>query len=142
MAISVPFTGGCACGAIRYECSAEPMFSVNCHCRDCQHATGSAYSAELVVPKDALHLTKSTPTYYVRQSDSDTTIKRGFCAECGSPVLILNTIQPWSVIPAGGLDDPSEFQPQMDIYTSRAHAWDYMNPDLPKYAEMPPVDDL
>ena len=142
MAITAPFSGGCACGAIRYECSAEPILTANCHCQDCQRATGSAYSAELVVPKDALHLTKGTPTYYDRQADSNTTIKRGFCAECGSPVLIVNTLQPWFVIPASSLDDPSGFQPQMDIFTSRAQPWDYMNPDLPKFAEMPPVDDL
>ena len=35
-----PYTGGCACGAIRYECNAEPMFSWICHCRECQRATG------------------------------------------------------------------------------------------------------
>jgi len=40
-----PFSGGCACGAIRYECAAEPLYMVNCECRDCQRATGSAYCA-------------------------------------------------------------------------------------------------
>jgi hypothetical protein len=38
-----PFSGGCACGAIRYECSAAPIFALNCHCRDCQRATGKPY---------------------------------------------------------------------------------------------------
>ena len=33
--MAVPFTGGCACGAIRYECTAEPLYMGNCHCRDC-----------------------------------------------------------------------------------------------------------
>ena len=67
MSISVPFTGGCACGAIRYECSAEPVLSFNCYCRDCQRATGSAHAAVLLVPKDALRLTQGTPTYYRRK---------------------------------------------------------------------------
>ncbi len=45
-----PFSGGCTCGAIRYECSTEPVVSWQCHCRDCQHASGSAFSAILYVP--------------------------------------------------------------------------------------------
>jgi len=30
-----PFTGGCRCGAVRYECTAEPIATIHCHCRDC-----------------------------------------------------------------------------------------------------------
>ena len=41
--MDVPFTGGCACGAIRYTCAGAPRDMGNCHCRDCQQATGSAY---------------------------------------------------------------------------------------------------
>ena len=42
-ATSEDITGGCACGAIRYRCSAPPIYMGNCHCRDCQQATGGAY---------------------------------------------------------------------------------------------------
>jgi len=41
--MSTSLTGGCQCGAVRYECSVEPLFTGNCHCRDCQKATGGAY---------------------------------------------------------------------------------------------------
>jgi hypothetical protein len=43
--MSTTVTGGCACGAVRYEYSADPVFMGNCHCRDCQRTTGSAYVA-------------------------------------------------------------------------------------------------
>ncbi|WP_409878663.1 GFA family protein [Dendronalium sp. ChiSLP03b] len=49
--------GGCMCGAIRYECSAEPIAMGNCHCRDCQRATGSAFAAALLVPSSAVTIT-------------------------------------------------------------------------------------
>lgn len=135
----VPFTGGCACGAIRYECSAEPMASLNCHCRDCQHASGSAYAAVLIMPAAAFSLVQGEPTYYDVKADNGNNMSRGFCGRCGSPVLIQHTrITPGPevvVIQAASLDDPSWFRPIMDIFTSRAHPWDYMNPDLPKFEQ-------
>ena len=45
----VPFEGGCACGAIRYSCAGKPHYMGNCHCRDCQRATGAAYFPAIVV---------------------------------------------------------------------------------------------
>jgi hypothetical protein len=39
----LPFTGGCVCGAIRYECSAAPIMMFKCHCRDCQQVTGGGF---------------------------------------------------------------------------------------------------
>jgi hypothetical protein len=52
------FGGGCACGAIRYECAAEPIVMFNCHCRDCQRASGGPYSAVVYVPAKAFKITK------------------------------------------------------------------------------------
>ena len=51
--MSTPFSGGCACGAIRYERTAEPAISLNCHCRDCQRASGSAFAPIRRVPTSA-----------------------------------------------------------------------------------------
>ena len=59
-----PFSGGCACGAVRYDCSAEPLLSFNCHCRDCQRTSGSAFALVLMVPTGAFTITKGTPRYY------------------------------------------------------------------------------
>ena len=50
--MKVPFSGGCACGLIRYTCTAAPLAMVNCYCRDCQRASGGACSPS-VVPKTA-----------------------------------------------------------------------------------------
>jgi hypothetical protein len=35
------------------------------------------------------------------------------------------------------LDDPSWFNPQMDVWTSDAHPWDQMNPALPRFEKYP-----
>jgi hypothetical protein len=134
--MSALFSGACACGAIRYECSAAPLISFNCHCRDCQKTSGSAFLPLIVVPADALKITKGQPKYYAVKADSGRTISRGFCQDCGSTMLGKVAEQPAALaITAGSLDDPSRYQPSADIYISSAQPWDHMNPALPKHAK-------
>jgi hypothetical protein len=133
--MKVPFCGGCACGAIRYQCSAEPIMAVNCHCRDCQRATGTAYASGLFVPGAALRITKGDPKYHTTTADSGNLSSRGFCRECGSPVLANSSGHPMVIIYASSLDDPSWHQPTMDVFASKAQPWDYMNPSLPRYSQ-------
>ncbi len=131
------FTGGCICGAVRYECSAEPVMTGNCHCRDCQKASGSAFVSALAVPKNALKITGAVK-YYDVKGDSGHTVSRGFCSNCGARLFGKPQAMPdLAVITAGSLDDPSWFRPGMDLYTSSSQPWDYMNPDLPKFSKMP-----
>jgi hypothetical protein len=47
------FSGGCECGAIRYECSAEPIVMFNCHCRACQRISGDPYVPLVLLPADS-----------------------------------------------------------------------------------------
>ena len=132
------FSGGCACGAIRYACASEPLFMGNCHCRDCQRATGSAYFAAVSVSEPAFRLTTGTPAVYEKQADSGSTMRRMFCSQCGSPVFLTNSARPnLVVLYAASVDDPSWVRPARDIYTESAQPWDYMNPALPKFPKMP-----
>ena len=48
-----PYTGGCACGAIRYETSSEPIFENHCQCRDCQKRSGTGHGSYLTFPQRA-----------------------------------------------------------------------------------------
>jgi len=133
-----PFFGGCACGAIRYECEGEPLFSLNCHCRDCQRETGSAFAPILAVLRATFTLTQGSPTYFELTADSGQTTKRAFCSDCGSRLFGEPSSRPDIVtIRAGSLDDPSAFRPNQDIFTASAQPWDHMNPELPKAAKLP-----
>src|SRR5215470_5874497 len=78
-------SGGCACGAIHYECSADPVLMLNCHCRDCQQASGSAYAAIVVVPRSAVQI-NAEPRYHKVVGGAGKAIERGFCPKCGSQV--------------------------------------------------------
>jgi hypothetical protein len=132
-----PATGGCACGAIRYEISAEPIVMFNCHCRDCQKATGGPYTPVFYVPAKAFKITKGTPKYYETKSEMMGHNLRGFCGECGSR-LFGGKSDFGQGVTASSLDDPGWYKPQHEIWTSDAQAWDAMDPNLPKFEKYRP----
>ena len=135
--MSASHIGGCQCGAVRYGCAAEPLLTANCHCRDCQKATGSAYVPALAVPLDALKVT-GTVKYYDNRADSGNTFSRGFCPNCGARLFGKTSGMPqFLFVTAGTLDDPSRFKPAMDIFTASAQPWDHMNPALAKFPKSP-----
>ena len=70
-------SGGCACGAIHYECNVDPVLMLNCHCRDCQQASGSAYAAVVVVPKAAVQM-RGEPRYHRIVGDTGKAVERVF----------------------------------------------------------------
>jgi hypothetical protein len=121
--MKLPFTGGCVCGAIRYECNGEPVMMFKCHCRDCQHVTGGGFVPGLLVPTSVFRLTKGEVRYHFTPSLAGGRHKRGFCPECGSRITGGESDQRSSEfigITAGSLDDPSWFRPQMDFFVSDA----------------------
>ena len=136
--MAAPFTGGCACGAVRYECSAEPLMMGNCHCRDCQRASGGPFVSIVAAPKEALRITGEVK-YHEVKGDSGDPIKRGFCGNCGSRLFGFPSGVPFVGVAAGSLDDPSWYRPAFDIYTDSAQPWAVMNPELPKFPKMPPM---
>ena len=132
-------TGGCLCGAVRYEFTGKPVFSLLCHCRDCQRQSGSAYAAAVRVAAVSFRVTQGEPKVYVKTADSGNEVSRAFCPECGCMLFLRVSARPDLVgIRVGTLDDPSWFRPEADIFVDSAQPWDYLNPDLPKYATYPP----
>ena len=137
--MTAPMIGGCLCGAVRYECTGEPVFSLLCHCRDCQRQSGSAYAAAVRVPAVNFRVTQGEPKRYTKSGDSGNEVTRAFCPECGCMLFLQVSARPDLVgIRVGTLDDPSWFRPEADIFVKSAQPWDHMNPNLPKYASYPP----
>ncbi len=133
------YTGSCACASVRYEFSAEPLFSGHCQCRDCQKLTGSGHAPLMMIPQVSFRVT-GKPRFYERKADSGNTVQSAFCQECGSPLYGLSSGFPDAVLVlAGSLDDPGRFVPRMVIYAESGHRWDYMDPSLPQFAKSSPV---
>lgn len=136
--MKAPFSGGCACGAIRYTATAEPRYMGNCHCRDCQQATGSAFFPGVGVKETDFRIDKGEPAWFDRQADRGHTISRAFCRDCGSPLLIRNAASPgFIVMYAGSLDDPATYKPAVNIFVKSAVPWGHMDPALPTAEAMP-----
>ena len=131
------FSGGCRCGKVRYECAADPMFVGHCHCRDCQYASGGAYSTIVGVPTDALQLSGELSGFTV-DTDRGNQVTRRFCPTCGSPILSeLSANAAMTVLKAATLDEPGWLKPAVHIWTASGQPWAETSPDLPKYDRNP-----
>ena len=79
---TMPMTGGCLCGAIRYEVTEAPSEGGLCHCRVCQKTTGSAFEALIGCARTTYRYTRGEPKRY----RSSSIMEKCFCPDCGSPL--------------------------------------------------------
>jgi len=134
-------TGGCACGAVRYELAEEPIFQLMCHCSDCRKASGSAFAEVLFVAADRLSMVGSEPKFYSVKAESGRTMNRGFCETCGSPIMIRRPETPQlAFIQAGSLDDPMIFKPAAEVFACRAQPAISPVKDAMRFDKGPPLD--
>lgn len=117
--------GGCLCGAVRYESRAEPAMIAVCHCASCQKNTGSAFSLNLGLPRDAVSIEgDALATYEDRGGASGKPFYRSFCSRCGSPISGRGEAYPGLIfIKAGTLDDASWVKPSAHIWCSEKQPW-------------------
>lgn len=133
------YTGGCACGAIRFEIAGEPLFSNHCQCRDCQHMSGTGHGSYLTFKRDGVKQSGEAKLWDMK-GDSGNVKTKAFCPACGSPVYMTFVAMPeFFTVHAASLDEPGRFEPQVVTYAARGHAWDQLDQALPKFDTMPPM---
>lgn len=138
--MKLPFEGGCLCGAVRYECSAEPVINGHCHCVDCRRSSGTGHCSHMGVPEAAVKIDGETALYEA-PADSGNIVGRRFCPTCGAAVYSVNSGMAGLVfLRASSLDDPELFKPQVIVYTRSRPSWDKIDPDLPSFETMPPPE--
>ena len=127
-------TGGCHCGAVRYEVDGTPLTHALCHCTDCRRHAGAPVVGWTMYPATALHVLQGTPKIYA----SSTHGRRHFCGDCGTPLFTRSEVNvQFTSIRFPSLDDASGFAPMLDIWTSRAQPWVCLDARLPRFAESP-----
>lgn len=133
-----PYTGGCACGAIRYSIAGEPLFSNHCQCRDCQRESGTGHGSYATFARAGVSVTGEARTWDM-VGDSGNVKTRAFCPTCGVAVYMTFAAMPdIFTIRAASLDEPVRYKPQVVTYAVRAHDWDHLDPSLTKFETMPP----
>lgn len=75
-------SGGCQCGAVRFRVDGALGEASVCHCRMCQKAFGNFYAPLVSVREAKLSWTRGAPKFF----QSSNAVRRGFCADCGTPL--------------------------------------------------------
>ena len=100
-------SGGCQCGAVRYRIEGELSNPHICHCRMCQKAAGNFSLALAAQKRENVQVTRGSPGWF----QSSAIVKRGFCANCGTPLFFDPLDTGYMLVTLGSLDDPSRYKP-------------------------------
>ncbi len=116
-------TGGCLCGAVRYELRGELRGVYNCHCGQCRRSHGHIAAYTSVTPDQIVFTEARGLKWY----ESSAIARRGFCGECGSSLFWEPAAKDHLGIAAGSLDQPSGLSTLGHIFTD--HMGDYYTID-------------
>ena len=86
--VTVPITGQCHCGAVKYLATGQIIHQGECSCRACQRATGTLGSPNLGVEQANFQVVRGKPSQF--KSKSNEGCEAGtfnFCGECGAPLF-------------------------------------------------------
>jgi hypothetical protein len=128
-------TGGCACGAVRYELREVPYDTGWCHCRLCQRSSGAPAIVFTTVGIASFAVLAGAPATWRSSSFGE----RGFCARCGSLLTIHVDFQPTTIdIAAATLDRPELVVPGFHVFCRDAISWASLADGLPRHAQFRP----
>ena len=121
--MSVGREGGCACGAVRYRLTADPLFVHCCHCSNCQRQTGSAFVVNLLIEADRVEVLAGDPQPVDVPRDDGSTQRIFRCPTCHVAVFSEYGRPEVRFVRAGTLDDPKAVTPDVHIYTRSKVGW-------------------
>jgi hypothetical protein len=131
----LPITGGCNCGAVRFEVT-EAFVSANyCHCRRCQRRSGTGASANAKTAPGSLHVLSGEDR--IRAWRPERGWEKLFCADCGSALFSRDPgDHEQSAVRLGALDGDPGIRPQVHQFVAYAAPWEPLPDDgLPRYPE-------
>ena len=128
---TLPITGGCLCGAVRYEANGETVYNLYCHCESCRRATGAPVVAYLMYKEGQVRFIRGERKVY----NSSPGVRRTFCGGCGTPLTWEGVWGGLRVIELhiSTLDDPDAFVPDRHVFHGERISWFDAADQLPRY---------
>ena len=128
-------TGGCGCGAVRYELSAPLIAAAYCHCTICQHRTGTGFQASALAAYDSLTVIAGADLIG-RWTPTDGPHKQ-FCTQCGSAIFGVSQEDPKiTYVRLGSIEGDPGVKPIARQFVAYAASWEDIPDDgLPRFDE-------
>jgi hypothetical protein len=130
---TLPLTGGCGCGAVRFEVTQPLHTAIYCHCSRCQRRTGTAASASARVVPGSFRLLRGEQ--HLRRWAPEGGAEKVFCGLCGSALYSQSPEDPDDIgLRLGSFDGDPGVRPQLRQYVADAAPWEAIPDDgLPQY---------
>lgn len=125
-------SGGCWCGAVRYEVADEFLYAFNCHCSRCRATTGSAYKAIAGIEREKLTVVQGADQLLVVGDDVDV-LNDTRCASCGSFLFSVVRDGAYVHVGMGSLIDMPVIRPNHHIFVGSKAPWFEITDDLPQF---------
>jgi len=132
-------TGGCQCGAVRYEIAGAPEKIFVCHCRECRKQSASAFGISVSTRVADFRLVQGAIQHWTRDTDSGKRLRCVFCPRCGSRLWHEGEPKGRIIsVKGGSLDEPPDLGAAIHIWTSRKLAGVVIPAGRPQFPEEPP----
>ena len=126
---TLPMTGACSCGVIRYEIVSFPLLLYTCNCTDCQTRSGSAFALNMPVTARDFRILKGEPKPWRYTSPKGVPVISWFCGDCGARIYGARVGRDEIVnVRAGTLDDTSWLVPLAHFFTRSVSAQSWVQP--------------
>ena len=132
-------TGGCQCGAVRYEITGTPLTTYVCHCRECRKQSASAFGISLTVRSGDFHVTRGETRHWTRGTDTGRRLRCVFCPQCGSRLWHEGEPKGATIsVKGGSIDGGVDLGVAHHIWVSRKLAGVVIPEGRPQFQEEPP----
>jgi len=130
--------GGCLCGLVRYNFDKDDVISSHhCHCKDCQKSTGSGKATIVFIPSSSVVIKGEIKFFSVTGKDGGH-VNRGFCPQCGSPLIsFVEEMKEIKFIKAGSLDDSSWIKVKSSFWNTTAESWSPVDEEIDSFTHNP-----